>query len=193
MWFWKLFMFLQIHPIRQKRQEKQEWKKGHEKQETYEIQDKKGKYLNIREVTDVIVWYCFQVRNIRNQHFFLLHSQTSRGWSYRLLTIMNAIKFDDPQLWPNPSFNPIYAGEVKGKGSRNYRLIDPRFLSTRYVSWNRVFLWSWEALGVKISQSILMSLRLDHMAGRHGLAKYVNEISQIWFLAPDLWVILKWQ
>ena len=30
-------------------------KKGHEKQERYEIQDKKGKYLNIQEVTDVIV------------------------------------------------------------------------------------------------------------------------------------------
>ena len=45
-------------------------KKAHEKQERYEIQDKKGKYLNIQEVTDVIVWYCFQVKNIRNQHFF---------------------------------------------------------------------------------------------------------------------------
>ena len=39
--------------------------------------------------------------------------------------------------------------------------------------------------GVKISQSILMSVRFDHMVGRHGLAKYVNRISQIWLVAPD--------
>ena len=69
MWLWKLlgsYKYIQY-----------DWegrgtgqKKGHEKQERYEIQDKKGKYLNIPEVTDVIVWYCFQVKNIRNQHFF---------------------------------------------------------------------------------------------------------------------------
>ena len=128
MWLWKLFMFLQIHPIRQKRQEKQEWKKGHEKQERYEIQDKKGKYLNIREVTDVIVWYCFQVTTIWKQNYFFLTLKLQGAGVITLLTIMNAIKFNALRYDKGHPLTLFALGRLRIK----HRFADSRFLSTRH-------------------------------------------------------------
>ena len=80
----------------------------------------------------------FKLRIFENKTIFFFTLKLQGAGVIALLTIALRLR-------QKPPFNPICAGEVKYKGSPNQWFADSRFLSTRYVNWNKVFLLSWKA------------------------------------------------
>ena len=137
MWLWKLFWFLQIHPIRLGRQgwQDRKWDMKDERDKRY-----KAKGASIWTFEKSQMWLSdivFKLRLFDNKTIFSSLS------NFKGLGL--SLYWQCPAVMTKAILNPICAGEVKYKGSPNQWFADSRFLSTRYVNWNKVFLLSWEA------------------------------------------------